>query len=105
MIEHNIIKNKKNNLIIEGQRIFLREINLSDANRNYCSWMNDAKANQYLESRFEKWTIKKLRSYINKVKQNPDYLFLAIVTKDKNRHIGNIKIGPINRIHKFADIG
>jgi len=105
MIEHNIIKNKKNNLIIEGQRIFLREINLSDANRNYCSWMNDAKANQYLESRFEKWSVRRLKNYVKEIKINRDNFFWAIMLKETGRHIGNIKLGPINRKHGFADLG
>jgi [ribosomal protein S5]-alanine N-acetyltransferase len=30
---------------------------------------------------------------------------LAIILNDEDRHIGNIKIGPINQIHRFADIG
>jgi RimJ/RimL family protein N-acetyltransferase len=99
--------NKHNNPghFIDGERIYLREIRLSDANKNYRNWMNDPEINQYLESRFEKWSIKKLKDYISEVKKNSACLFLAIVTKDKNRHIGNIKIGPINQVHKFADVG
>lgn len=92
-------------VLIEGKRTYLREIQLSDANRNYCSWINDPEINQYLESRFEKWSIKKLKDYVSEIKKNPNYVFLAIIAKGKNKHIGNIKIGPINRSHRYADVG
>lgn len=92
-------------ILIEGNRVHLCEIQLSDANRSYCKWMNDPKVNKYLESRFEKWSIKKLKDYVGEVKKNPSYVFLAVIEKGKNKHIGNIKIGPINRTHKFADVG
>lgn len=102
-------KDMKRKVIIEGGRIFLREVVLSDATQMYCKWMNDTKVNQYLECRFkfkkEKCTIKKLQDYIRETKNDPNNLLLAIISKDKNRHIGNIKIGPINHDHKFAKVG
>jgi RimJ/RimL family protein N-acetyltransferase len=78
---------------------------LSDANRNYCTWMNNPEVNRYLESRFEKWSVKKLKDYVNKMKRKSDCVFLAVIAKGENRHIGNIKIGPIDSTHKFADVG
>lgn len=96
---------KKSKDFIEGDNIYLRKLRKSDVDSNYCNWMNDPEVNQYLESRFEKWSIKKLEDYVTKIQDNPDYVFLSIILKDENRHIGNIKIGPINQIHKFADVG
>jgi len=98
-------KEVKQKVIIEGERIFLREVVLSDATATYCEWLNDPEVNQYMECRFEKATVKKLRDYINEKKNDPDNLLLAIVSKAQNRHIGNIKIGPINHRHKFAKVG
>lgn len=98
-------KNLNRKSFIEGQRIYLREVSLADVDRDYCRWMNDAEITQYLESRFEKWSVKKLKDYVSKILKNPDYVFFAIISKDENKHIGNIKIGPINRIHNFADVG
>ncbi|HUU40778.1 MAG TPA: hypothetical protein VMW42_07550, partial [Desulfatiglandales bacterium] len=60
-------KHSKDNLLVGGERIYLREIRLSDANKNYRDWMNDPKVNKYLESRFEKWSIKKLKDYVSKI--------------------------------------
>ncbi len=90
---------------IEGKNIYLRELKISDVNRNYRNWMNDPEVMRYMESRFEKWSIKKLKDYVSKIRNNSNYLFLAIILKDGNTHIGNIKVGPIHRVHKFADVG
>ena len=64
--------------LIEGENIYLRQIRVIDVNRNYCNWLNDPEVTQYMESRFEKWTIKKVKDYVSKIKSNPDYVFLAI---------------------------
>lgn len=90
---------------MKGKHIYLRKIKCSDVNKTYLSWMNDLVTTQYLESRFQKWTVKKLKDYLIEVNKNPDYVFFAIILIKNNKHIGNIKIGPINRVHKLADIG
>lgn len=92
-------------IVIIGKRIILRKLKVSDTDEKYLSWINDLEVNRFLESRFEKWNIEKLKNYVKKINENSNYIFSAIILKDKNRHIGNIKIGPVNKHHKFADIG
>lgn len=94
-----------NKLILKGKNIYLRPIEISDATKDYVHWLNDPKVNQYLESRFLRSTLKNLKEYVKNIKKDPNYIFLAIVRKDSGKHIGNIKLGPINRHHKFAEIG
>lgn len=93
------------NLFIEGKNICLREIQISDVKKNYYNWMRDPEVNQYLESRFEKWSVRRLKNYVKETKINRDNFFWAIILKETGRHIGNIKLGPINRKHGFADLG
>jgi len=93
------------NLFIEGKNICLREIQISDVKKNYYNWMRDPEVNQYLESRFEKWSVRRLKNYVKEIKINRDNFFWAIMLKETGRHIGNIKLGPINRKHGFADLG
>lgn len=95
----------RNNLKLESERIYLKLMEDKDINKSYLSWINDPAVNRFLESRFKKWTLRNLRKYVNDMQNNRDSLFFAIILKDRGRHIGNIKIGHINRIHKFADIG
>ena len=90
---------------IEGERIYLREVRPSDVNENYYRWMNDPEVTRYLESRFYPNSMERLREYVTSKMGNRDNVFLAIVLKEGDRHIGNIKLGPINWIHRFADVG
>jgi RimJ/RimL family protein N-acetyltransferase len=90
---------------IAGERIYLRPVCREDVNENYRSWMNDPDVVQYLESRFRAYTIEDLIAYVDKVSADPDMVFMAIVVKSGDIHIGNVKLGPINRVHRVADMG
>ncbi|MFA6003053.1 MAG: GNAT family protein [Elusimicrobiota bacterium] len=90
---------------LEGERIYLREVRVEDVNEAYYRWMNDSSINQFLESRFFPHTLETLRDYVSKKMGDESSVFLAIVLKKGHRHIGNIKIGPINTAHRIADIG
>ena len=88
-----------------GERLYLREVRPSDVNDAYYSWMNNPETIQYVESRFFPNSMESLQEYVKKVLGNKDNIFLAIVLKEKHKHIGNIKMGPINWVHRLADIG
>src|SRR5262249_20541648 len=90
---------------IDGERIYLREVRPADVNENYYHWMNDPEVTQYLESGFYPNSMEGLREYVTQMSGDRDSVFLAIIVKEGNRHIGNIKLGPINWIHRFADVG
>lgn len=96
---------RKVRYFIEGKNICLREIQISDAKKNYYNWMRDPEVNQYLESRFEKWSVRRLKNYVKEIKINRDNFFWAIILNETGGHIGNIKLGPVNRKHGFADLG
>ncbi len=88
-----------------GERIYLREVSLSDVNGSYYRWMNDPEVTQYLEIRFAANSLETLQEYVKDFLGNKDNIFLAIVLKENHKHIGNIKMGPINWFHRLADIG
>ena len=90
---------------IEGIHIYLRPIEINDSNDIYLNWLNDPLINQYLESRFAYWSLDRLHTYLEKLLASEDEFMFAICTKEGNKHIGNIKIGPINHHHLFGDIG
>ena len=89
---------------LEDKHIYLREVSLSDASDDYYRWMNDPETIRYLESRFTPVSIPMLQSYIRQEAENPDSIFMAIVTKDKDRHIGNFKIHRIDMYHRIAEL-
>lgn len=93
------------NGLVTGERIYLREVKPADAEGNYHRWMNDAEVVRFLESRFQSHTVESLKKYIECTIRDPNILFLAIVLKSNNRHIGNVKVGPIDWVHRLAGVG
>ncbi len=68
--------------------------------------MNDYDVIKYLESRFAPPTsLDDLKDYVRKVNEDKTQVFFGIVLKEEKIHIGNIKIGPINWIHRHASVG
>jgi RimJ/RimL family protein N-acetyltransferase len=82
----------------------LKPLDIEAVSENYLNWLNDENINQFLELRFTKHTKHSIRSYIESVIRGQDTMFYGIYSLD-GIHIGNIKLGPININHKFAEIG
>lgn len=95
---------KQKKYIIYGERIYLRRLTEEDVTQNYVNWLNNPEINKYLECRFTHHTIEETKTFVKSVTNECNYQF-GIFLNDTNEHIGNIKIGCINFIHKFADIG
>lgn len=92
------------NLKISGTEIYLRRLNISDVNDEYHSWLNDPTVNQFLEIRHKPVSKQEISEYILSLKNRVNIYFLAICRQSDDRHIGNIKLGPINPIHRFGEI-
>ena len=90
---------------LRGDKIYLREIRASDINVNYYIWMNDPIVTQFLESRFYPNSIESLQEYVKQISNNPCEILLGLFRKIDNKHVGNIKIGNINWIHRVGDMG
>ncbi len=89
---------------IDGPRLLLREVRLTDVTDAYHRWMNDPEVTRYLETRFVPQSRDKIAAYVTAMDQSTDSVFLAIVVKEDDHHIGNIKLGPIDWVHQRADI-
>jgi [ribosomal protein S5]-alanine N-acetyltransferase len=93
------------NNMLKGKNIYLRPILETDATDEYVNWMNDKAVNQFLESRFVLATIQNVKKFIVDTNANASNYFFAMCLNSSNKHIGNIKLGPINHHHKRGDIG
>lgn len=91
--------------VLEGANVYLRKIVLFDVNANYYRWMNDPEVSQFLEVRHTRRSLKDLREYVADIIERKEDAFFAICLNETGRHIGNIKLGPINKDHGFANIG
>lgn len=90
---------------IETERLLLRSMEEVDAKPDYVRWMNDPEIVRYTESRYATHSIDEICGYIAAMRLAPDSLLLAMETKKDRRHIGNIKIGPVDWEHRSGDIG
>ena len=88
---------------IIGKNIILRTLELADCQEYYINWLNDNETNQYLESRWSKHDISSVKNFVASINNSEHSYIFAIIHNTK--HIGNIKIGPIDYLYKFADIG
>lgn len=85
--------------------IKLRELTQNLVSDRYVDWMNSYEVTKLTEQRFSKHTKKNVINFVNKKKKSKkEYLFGIFYLKNKAIHIGNIKLGPINDYHKFAEI-
>lgn len=87
-----------------GKNVNLRKLTIEDAKEEYLSWLNDYEVRKYTESRFFPKTIVEIEGYIESC-NNCNNVAFGIIDKDEETHIGNIKLGNINWIHRYADIG
>ncbi len=88
---------------IESQRLLFEPLSLRHLSEDYVDWLNNKEVNRYLESGGD-YTLEKLKTFL-KEQQNKDILFWAIFIKSSNKHIGNIKIDPINHKNNSGEYG
>jgi RimJ/RimL family protein N-acetyltransferase len=71
----------------------------------YVDWLNDPEVNQFLESRFAVHDVAGVRAFVATQLEDDRALFLGIRSTALDRHVGNIKIGPIDRHHGLGEVG
>ena len=91
---------------IETADLILRSLDESLARGSYAAWMRDPAVIRYLEVRFAPPGETRLETFIATMNASDDNLLLGIFPRaEPKRHIGNIKLGPIDRRHKTAPLG
>lgn len=90
---------------ISGKNICLRPLESTDLNERYLGWLNDPEVNQYLESGIFPYTSDELRKFYDGLTGSRDQVILAIAENGNGKHIGNVKLGPINWIYRKATLG
>lgn len=93
-------------LIIETGQLTLAPLMPDAADGPYAGWVRDSEVTRFTELRHAAPGREELRGFIEKCLRDPDSLLLGMFLKDQgSRHVGNIKLGPINRSHSLAAIG
>jgi RimJ/RimL family protein N-acetyltransferase len=90
---------------VSGKMVCLRPLEEADLNERYLGWLNDPDVNRYLESGIFPYTNNELNKFYEQSIGSRDQVILAVVEKRTDEHIGNVKLGPINWVHRKAVFG
>nr|WP_321234151.1 GNAT family protein [uncultured Psychroserpens sp.] len=92
-----------NNINLESERLTFKRVSNEHITNEYVSWINDPEVNMYLETRGN-YTLELLKAYVEE-QYNNEVFFWAIHLKGIKKHIGNIKIDPIDYKTSFGNYG
>ena len=87
-----------------GSRVTLRLLTISDCTQKYVAWLQDPVVTQYLETRWVPQSLSTVHRFVESLSTSFDSYLFGIFDNVDSCHIGNIKLGPINHHHLFADI-
>lgn len=90
----------------QTERISLFILKPVHVDERYLSWLSDPYVNRYLESRFTSHSLESTRQFVNDCLDRNDTILLGINDKALGgKHVGNIKLGPIDKNHGLGEIG
>lgn len=89
---------------IDVERLYLRELTVDDCSEEYVSWLSDPTVNRFLETRHAVQDAASVRSFVERMAAKEDEFLYGIFLQESERHVGNIKVGPIRREHSLADV-
>jgi len=95
----------KGNPFLAGSQVYLRPLERTDLNENYQAWVNDPEVTRYLEAGVFPTTREDLEKFFESVTGSRTQVILAIVERKSDRHIGNVKLGPIDWVHRRGVFG
>ncbi|HEY7639575.1 MAG TPA: GNAT family N-acetyltransferase [Steroidobacteraceae bacterium] len=87
------------------QRVELFLLEPGHVSSAYVGWLSDPEVNRFLESRFATHDLASTQRYVASMLGDANTLFLGIRSPQLQRHVGNIKLGPIDRHHGLGEIG
>lgn len=88
---------------LKTERLLLHPLTKIYCTKEYLEWINNDEVIRFLE--VEKGsTLLDLNDYLSTIEQNKIFAW-AIIIKDTNKHIGNIKIDPVDVKHEFGEYG
>lgn len=88
---------------ISTKRLLLKRLSLEHLSKEYLSWLNDSEVTKYLETR-DGCKFGELELFL-KEQEKKDIFFWAIHIKETGKHIGNIKIDPIDETQSSGEYG
>ena len=88
-----------------ASKVFLRPLTAENASATYLSWLQNTEVTKYLQLDSPPLSISDLVNYLSLIHKSSNDVLFGIFEKVQETHIGNIKLGGINWIHSFGDVG
>lgn len=88
-----------------GKDIYLRRIFKEDLEGNYFHWLNDPEVTKWMQHGLFPNSERKMDSYYQSLENSQSDIFLAIILKEDDRHVGNVGLHRINYFFRTAEIG
>lgn len=88
-----------------GKKLYLRGIEEKDLEGRYFDWLNDYDVTKYMDSGYFPNTVEKLQEYVKNVGRSSNNVLLGIIDMETDKHIGNVRLGPINWVHRTSFLG
>ena len=88
-----------------AESIYLRPLELTDANSEYLSWLNNHEVTTGLASGAFPTTLAQLQEYAASKSIDKNTVILAICDSNTNQHIGNIKLDNFDWISATCELG
>lgn len=85
-------------------RVYLRELTEEDVNINYLEGFSNEDVIEFLEVDGKSLTKEKVIEYFKNGRENKSFFMYAVCLSDNGKHIGNLKIGPIDYKHSTSDL-
>lgn len=89
-------------MTVETERLYLRKITVDDVTDEYLSWFADDRVTEFLE--VKNLTRQCVIEYIEMGEKTKKHFMYAICYKENDKHIGNLKIGPIYWKARISDL-
>jgi RimJ/RimL family protein N-acetyltransferase len=88
-----------------GAKVYLRPLERADINARYLGWLNDPEVTRYMETGTFPSTLDDLDKFYREATGSHNQVILAISDRKSDQHIGNVKLGPIQWLHRYATFG
>jgi RimJ/RimL family protein N-acetyltransferase len=90
---------------IVGNKIYLRGLEKADLKGAYFDWLNDREVTKFMESGRFPNTREAMKKYYHDTRLSGNDVMFAIIDTETDKHVGNIRLGPINWIARVAPFG
>jgi RimJ/RimL family protein N-acetyltransferase len=88
-----------------SKNIYFRALQKEDLEGPYFDWLNDFHVTRLMESGKYPNTRDAMLAFFEKNANSPNFVIFAVCELTTDKHVGNIKLGPINWLHRTTNFG